>query len=95
MGAAEAPVGSAEAPAGSVARALPVNTGNPRITVAFPFSRIVIGGSDPGMVALAGLLWRLADALADLAGRVDPDNVQEPLALAEEAKAVAAQIAAG
>lgn len=56
-----------------------INTGNPRITVAFPFSSISVGGDTAALADLADLVARLAETVAGLA---------ESLAEAERAAAL-------
>ena len=75
-------------------RTVHTNTGNPRITVAFPFSRISIGQADPALPALADVVARLAEAMATLADRVSADDAEAIQALAEEALALTSEMAA-
>jgi hypothetical protein len=85
-----------DSPAGSPARAprrVPVNSGNPRITVAFPFSTIKISQPDPQLAVLAGLLHRLAVHTAVLARELDTDEAEELEALVEDVEALTAGLA--
>ena len=86
---------SASTPASASRPAAPVNTGNPRITVAFPFSRISIGGDAAALAALADLVRRLAEAASELADQVGPDLAGAMHALAHEAAALSEDLVAG
>jgi hypothetical protein len=67
-----------------------VTGGNPRITVAFPFSKIEL--REPTVAALpdlAALVQRLAEQLASIAHDVDQTQARSADALVEQATAVA------
>ena len=70
-----------------------VNTGNPRITVAFPFSTIQINQSDPGLLALAELVHQLAARTARMARDLDSDQAEALETLTGQVAAVLDQIA--
>jgi len=74
-------------------RVVHTNTGNPRITVAFPLSKISIGQADPVLPSLADVVARLAEAVATLAEAVSAEDAEAIQALAEEARAVASEMA--
>jgi hypothetical protein len=46
-----------------------VSTGNPRVTVAFPFSKVEIRDPPEAVRDLAAMVWRLAEQVAELAAR--------------------------
>jgi len=46
-----------------------VSTGNPRVTVAFPFSKVEIRDPPDAVRDLAAMVWRLAEQVAELAAR--------------------------
>jgi hypothetical protein len=50
-----------------------VSTGNPRVTVAFPFSKIDINEPSEALRDLAALVARLAEQTAEIAGQAAPD----------------------
>jgi hypothetical protein len=52
---------------------VPTNTGNPCITVAFPFSKIEIRDSEPELAELAAVVQALAEQVAGLAHRLTPE----------------------
>jgi len=76
-----------------VRRTVHTNTGNPRITVAFPFSRISIGQADPAVPALADVVARLAEAMATLADGVSADDAEAIQVIADEARALTSEMA--
>ncbi len=87
--AASGPSAEAPGPAG------PQNTGNPRITVAFPFSRITIADRGPSQGVLVDLVERLIDQVGSLNRRLDPadpQSVRSCAELAQEATALAEQL---
>ena len=61
--------------------------------MAFPFSRISIGQADPVLPALADVVARLAEAVATLADQVSAEDAGALQILAEEARAVASEMA--
>ena len=72
-----------------------VSTGNPRVTVAFPFSKIEINEPTQALRDLAGLVQRLAARAAVVAREAAPDQVAACDLLAAEAELLAGRIAAG
>jgi hypothetical protein len=68
------------------------NTGNPRVTVAFPFSKIEIRDGEPALVDLAELVGRLAGLCAALTHDVAPGRAGDAEELAEEAGRLAASL---
>jgi hypothetical protein len=70
-----------------------VTTGNPRIAVAFPFSKIEIRDSEPVLSDLAGLIQRLAVQVAAMAHDVDEERADDADALVDEAAELAARLA--
>lgn len=74
---------------------VPVNSGNPRITVAFPFSKIAITQTDPVLADVADLVRRLTEHLAVLARELDTDEAEAIEALVDEAEALVAGLDAG
>ena len=63
-----------------------VSTGNPRVTVAFPFSKIDINEPSAELRDLSALVAHLAEQTAQIVSQVAPDQ-------AEAADSVAAQAA--
>lgn len=74
---------------------MPSNTGNPRITVAFPFSHIEIRDQEPAVGDLAVLVQQLAEHVAALSHDVSPERAQEADRLVEAARRLAASLGAG
>ena len=79
---------------GRAARPGPVGSGNPRVTIAFPFSRIQLAEPAPELRELAGLVRGLAEQAAALAGAAAPDQAAAAAELAEQAGALAARLGA-
>jgi hypothetical protein len=72
-----------------------VNTGNPRITVAFPLSRIDIREPSEALRDLAAMVEQLAEQVATLARQVAPDHVEATDQLAAQAALLARRIGSG
>jgi hypothetical protein len=70
-----------------------VYSGNPRVTVAFPFARIEVHEPVTALADLAGLLSRLAEQVAQLTRAVTGDG-EEADRLADEAKLLAMRLGA-
>lgn len=70
-----------------------VYSGNPRITVGFPFSRIEVHEPVAALTDLAGLLSRLAEQLAQVAHAVS-DDAEVADQLADEARLLALRLGA-
>jgi hypothetical protein len=70
-----------------------VYSGNPRVTVAFPFARIEVHEPVTALADLAGLLSRLAEQVAQLTRAVTDDG-EEADRLADEAKLLAMRLGA-
>lgn len=70
-----------------------VYSGNPRITVGFPFSRIEVHEPVAALADLAGLLSRLAEQIAQLTHAVTDDG-EEADRLADEARLLALRLGA-
>jgi len=66
-----------------------VSTGNPRVTVAFPFSKIDINEPSEALRELAALVARLAEQAAAIAGQAAPDHGEAAGHLAAEAALLA------
>ncbi|HET9657092.1 MAG TPA: hypothetical protein VFP72_17195 [Kineosporiaceae bacterium] len=66
-----------------------MSSGNPRITVAFPFSTIRISQPNPQLQALTGLVLKLAGHAAVLARELDTDEAEALDALVGEVQALA------
>jgi len=79
-----APEGKAAAEAKTKHEHPVVSTGNPRVTVAFPFSRIDIREPSETLRDIAALVAKLAEQSAEIAAQAAPD-------LAEKADHLAAQ----
>lgn len=76
------------------ARPAQVGSGNPRVTVAFPFAKIQISEPAPAVTELAALVRRLADQLASLAAELSAEQADEAKELAAEAAGLAERLAA-
>jgi hypothetical protein len=74
------------------ARRAEVNSGNPRITVAFPFSRIDIREPSEPLRDLAALVEQLAEQVAAIAGQVAPDQADASERLAAQAALLARRL---
>ena len=74
--------------------AVPGNTGNPRVTVAFPFSKIEIRDPEPALAHLAALVRDLTEYVATLP--LDLPAEQKDLAdrLVQQAKQLASSLGA-
>jgi hypothetical protein len=68
---------------------LPVNSGNPQIAVAFPFSSITISRQDPVVEALVEIVHQLAEHTAVLARELDTDEAEELEVLVDKVAALA------
>jgi len=75
-------------------RPTPVQSGNPRITVSFPFSKIDIHEPSAAMSEVAGLVAQLADQAAELSHELAADGADAADQLAEEARLLAARLGA-
>jgi len=71
-----------------------VTTGNPRITVAFPFSKIELRDPEGELGDLAAMVSRLAEQVAALARQSETDLADPADQLAAEASALAHRILA-
>ncbi len=89
---AEPKRGTAEKPT-QRPRPTAVYSGNPRITVSLPFSRIDVHEPVGALADLAGLLHRLAEQVDQLAHAVT-DDADVADKLADEAKLLAARLGA-
>ena len=69
-----------------------VNTGNPRVTVAFPFSKIDINEPSEALRDLAALVTRLAEQAAEIAGQAAPDLAPAADRLAAETALLALRL---
>jgi hypothetical protein len=72
-----------------------VHSGNPRITVSFPFSKIDIHEPTATMSEVAGLVAQLADQVAELSHQLAADGADAADNLAEEARQLATRLGAG
>jgi hypothetical protein len=72
-----------------------VSTGNPRVTVAFPFSKVEIRDQPEAVSDLAAMVWRLAEQVAVLARQTAPGQADAADAVAAEAALLAHRLAAG
>ncbi len=72
-----------------------VSSGNPRITVAFPFSKIEIAEPPAGLSELAVLVSQLAGQVATVVRAATPAAAHEADLLAAQAAALAQRLAAG
>jgi len=70
-----------------------VSTGNPRVTVAFPISKIDLREPGEDMINLAALVARTAAQLASLARQVGADPAEADL-LAEDAEGLTGRLRA-
>jgi hypothetical protein len=68
-----------------------VYSGNPRVTVAFPFAKIEVHEPVAALADLAGLLSRLAEQVAQLTHAVTDDG-EAADHLADEAKLLAIRV---
>jgi hypothetical protein len=82
------------APAGPARRPPTVSTGNPRIAVAFPFSKIDIREPGEAVRDIAVMLARLAAEVADLARHAPADGDGTADRLAAEAALLASRLGA-
>ncbi len=69
-----------------------VSSGNPRITVAFPFSKITIGRQDETLAEIADLVRDLAEHTAALAEQVGSERLDAIQALVQHARALAQEL---
>jgi hypothetical protein len=69
-----------------------VSSGNTRITVAFPFSKITVSQPDQTLAEIAEIVRELAEHTAALAEQVDPDRVDAVRALVQHAAALADEL---
>jgi hypothetical protein len=76
-------------------RPVPSNTGNPRITVAFPFSKIDIRDPEPALTELATVVREIAEQVALLAHEVAPEQKATADRLVEKATRLSASLGAG
>ncbi|HYB14375.1 MAG TPA: hypothetical protein VEF71_02760 [Streptosporangiaceae bacterium] len=72
-----------------------VSTGNPRVTVAFPFSKVEIREPPDAVRDLAAMVWRLAEQVAALAGQAAPGQAEAADSVAAEAALLAHRLGAG
>ena len=72
-----------------------VSTGNPRVTVAFPFSKVEIRDPPEAVRDLAAMVWRLAEQVAVLARQTAPDQAAAADIVAAEAALLAHRLGAG
>ncbi len=82
--------GNAEAE--SKAKRPVVSTGNPRVTVAFPFSKIDINEPSEALRDIAALVAKLAEQSAKIAGQAAPDQVEAADHLAAQAALLAQRL---
>jgi hypothetical protein len=73
---------------------VPSNTGNSRVTVAFPFSKIEIRDPEPALTDLAVLMRDVAVQLAALTHDVDAKHADAADRLVERAKELATSLGA-
>jgi hypothetical protein len=73
----------------------PVNSGNPRITVAFPLSRIDIREPSEALCDLAAMVEQLAGQVAALTREVAPDQGETSDRLAAQAALLARRVGVG
>jgi hypothetical protein len=81
-------------PGADLTRRAAVSSGNPRITVAFPLSRIDIREPSDALRDLAALVEELAEQSAALTNRLAPDRADEVDRLAAQAALLARRIGA-
>jgi hypothetical protein len=72
-----------------------VSTGNPRVTVAFPFSKVEICEPPDAVRDLAAMVWRLAEQVAELTGQAAPGQAEAADRVAAEAALLAHRLGAG
>jgi len=72
-----------------------VSTGNPRVTVAFPFSKVEIRDPPQAVRDLAAMVWRLAEQVAALASQAAPGQAEAADGVAAEAALLAHRLGAG
>lgn len=70
-------------------RPVPTNTGNPRITVAFPFSKIDIRDPEPSLAELIAVVRDLAECVAALSHELSSDTVDAADRLVDRTKLLA------
>jgi len=75
-------------------RAARVSSGNPRITVSFPFSKINIYEPTAALAEVATLVAQLAEQVAALSRTEGGDGADAAGQLAEEAKHLASSLGA-
>ena len=75
-------------------RAARVSSGNPRITVSFPFSKINIYEPTATLAEVAALVARLAEQVATLSRTVSADGADTADQLAEEANLLVSSLGA-
>lgn len=71
-----------------------VSTGNPRVTVAFPFSKIELREPSDQVRDLAAIVLALADQVAALASQAAPSQVEAAEQVAAEASLLAERVRA-
>ena len=69
-----------------------VSTGNPRITVAFPFSKVEVREPVEEIRDLAAMVWELAEQVAVLARETVPEQAAAADAVAEHAALLASRL---
>jgi len=84
----------AEPDAARHARPPAVNTGNPRVAVAFPFSKIEISENAAAIRDLAAMIERLAGQVATIAHATAPDQAVAADQVAAEAALLARGVGA-
>jgi hypothetical protein len=77
------------------ARPVPTNNGNPRVTVAFPFSKIEIRDPEPALADLAELVRGLTEYVATLSHELAAEHTEVADRLAEEAERLVTSLRAG
>jgi hypothetical protein len=75
-------------------RATRVSSGNPRITVSFPFSKIDIHEPTATLAEVAALVARLAEQVAALSRTVAADDADAADQVAEQAKLLVSSLGA-
>ncbi len=71
-----------------------VHTGNPRITVAFPFARIETREPSEAVSDLAALVLRLAEHVDAVTRQLAPDQAEASEVLAADARLLAIRLGA-
>jgi hypothetical protein len=71
-----------------------VSTGNPRITVAFPFSKVEVREPGEEIRDLAAMVWRLAEQVAVLPRETVPEQAAAADAVAEQTGLLASRLGA-